>query len=497
MSKTMPNIISIPDYFADGTPVNAIELPEISDDLRKYHPSSFDGWQYVFTKDNLASYHMMYDNCLHWIWNEYNNDPARFDSIQYWTQIMNRVFTTINARILGVINSDDNHAEIMELLQRFVPDVNMMDFVSIRREKLRGGRDPFNKDDAVVWYDIIPNNDIVEGYNPKPLVVPYINLNDRRISLRSAITEFYTKTLSYAITYYAHMYFTKFISYFVPVTMVENIFAFESHYNYGSEFIDIHSADNIDAIISEKYLTTFGSFDVKPGEVKVLAIASENGQFYDKNMNTFTYAYLINLHGEYMISSMRGYDSFVFRNNSFVSRRWFNTMSSKGKNTEAILSDVWRDVMQCNAVLFPVGHKPMNMQLRVTHYSNYEAAIDKVKNIYSLIVDEDHDIAYVEIISIMDLVQLWEIFNHTLDLWVKYDNGRLDWSLISNIYRYNISFYKDNPHITKTPYDKFDIEDGDIIAVIPRNGMTYAVDNNSYTITNMPINGMEVLKCYL
>lgn len=480
----------------------AIDTYHVEDDERKYHESDFEHFQYVFNKDNMATYHQQFDNILHWIWNEYENDPIKYESLEYKTKICDKVFTTINARIYGILNPDDNHATIVSMLDSIVPDVNMFDYIATMHKKLYDRRTPFTKDDAIVWYTIdTPSISGDAMFARKPLPIPYILVNGKQIPIEH-IQDFYLALFRYTIKWYNHLYSTKNEACWLPIDKNDYIFAIQSHKTLNDSFEYVHPDDDTSEIINLKNFHRIGDFNINIGNVIILNIASENGQFHDKTLQPFCFAYLARREDGYWISSQRGYDKWSVASKynleaSHWEKQWVNTLAARNKNEEAILSEMWRDIMQCNAVLFHTDAHT-TIELMITNWNDYGSDISKL--LEDDIIAVENNVAYITISNILTLVKIWSILEHTLDLWVKFiDDNITKWSLICNIYQNKYEMYIDKPYIISelsSPTACFNDSD-DVIAIIPRDGMTYYLDNSFYTFIPKEINGYQLRKSYL
>lgn len=489
----------------DGSSLASIDMGAVDDDERIYHESDFDHFQYVFTKDNMSTYHQQFDNILHWIWNEYSNDPAIYESLEYKTKICDKVFTTINARILGVLNPDDNHATILSILDNMVPDVNMFEYVAKVREKLYDRKSSFTEDDAIVWYKIgKPSISKDAMFAVKELPIPYIRIGDTIIQMDDHLQDFYLAIFRYAIRWYNHLYSSKNESLWHPINENGLVFAVPSKKTINDNFKYLHPDDDVSDIISLKNLHSIKWFNLKIGDVIVLNISSENGQFHDKVMSPFCFAYLARREDGYWISSQRGYDLWELvdkydLNNSHWEKHWINTLTARNKNEEAILSEMWRDIMQCNAVLFPQDNRiSINIKLRIIHWDQY-FRIPLILNFDDRIVSVDNNIAVLSISNLSTLLKIWSLMEHTLDLWIAFSGEKISWSLISNIYKNKYQMYIDKPHITKqNASDDIVFEPGDdVVAIVPRDGMSWFVSETQHTFVPKPINDLEVRKSYL
>lgn len=489
--------------FEDGSSLAAIEVCGVTEDERMYHESEFEHFQYVFTKDNMSTYHQQFDNILHWIWNEYENDPSIYESLEYKIKICNKVFTTINARIFGVLNPDDNHAEIISILDSLVPDVNMFEYVATMRDKLYDRKTVFTQEDAVVWYNIdTPCSDI--PFARKPLPIPYIKINDRIIPIGDKLQQFYLAVFRYAIRWYNHLYATKNSAIWLNIGENERIFAVPSKKSVGDELNAPHPDDNITDIISMDNFHKVTDFNLEVGNVLVLNISSENGQFHDRHMEPYCFAFLAHTEEGYFISSQRGYNSYTIENPFDIQasrwvKKWVNTLTSRNRSEEAILTDMWRDIMQSNALLFPYANKlKTSFKLRIINWSKYDK-IPLMMEPNDRIISVKDDIAHIMINRVSTLLKIWELLEHTLDLWVMCPKNGMKWGLISNIYKNRYQMYIDKPHIPVIfahPSIKFN-PDEDVVAIIPRDGITYFIDGKEYNFIPDGINGQYPLKSYL
>lgn len=512
----MNHFATITDHH--GNAINPIELYPVEEDNHEYLESNFDNFQYVFTKDNMPTYHQQYNTFMHWIWNEYHNDPERYESDAYKEKLLMKIFTFINARVYGIVNPDTNHSNIIHLLQNYIDTVmsgvDIMSHVVEHARSLYGRKTPFQEEDAMIWYHIM--NDISVGeYEYKPVIIPYIRVDGQSISLYEIMSKFYTEIFSYAIRYYDHVYYSKNATAWYPIDPNTWLIGKPSIKSSTDSFESLDSIEYLDKddlnhfIMSEEFLHQAKDFCSESDIVYPVLLVSTNGRFFDRKMIPITYAFLIRTDDGMFISSQRGYDSFKtmkkykFSENLIItSRRWIDTLIPKSRNEEAIRAEMWRDVMQCNVVLFPEQtDKSIELDLMILNWSKYKDVFcinmrmsDRITHI-----DTEHNIGYVTLRSIRTLYDIWSSLEHTLDLWVKYGTEGMAWSLISNIYRHQLSFYEEKPHITYRFCGMFDNINSEekFIAICPRNGISWSYDGESYMFSPVPINGIVLRKCYL
>lgn len=498
-----------------GEELNPIKLYPVPDGEHEYSESNFDNFQYVFTKDNMPTYHQQYNCFQHWIWNEYHNDPDKFESDEYKEKVLAKIFTFINARVFGIVNPDSNHSTIMQILQKVInlsidtSDIDIMEIIVSHARSLYGRKLPFTEDDALIWYFFQDDNGC-DGYQYKPIIVPYIKLDGRTICLYdNAMKDFYEAIFSYANRYYDHMYSSKNNTAWYsidPNTWLVGKLSVKSPDN-SFNHLDEDKLDH--RMMSELYLHQAKDFCSEKDVIYPVLLMSTNGRFYDSKMYPVTYAFLIHTDDGMFISSQRGYDSFIVKQREIfkderriIDRKWIDTLIPKARNEEAIRAAMWRDVMQCNVVLFPEQtDRNMEIDLMILNWAKYKDVFCINMRISDRIVtvDEEHDIAYVTLHSARTLYDIWNVLEHSLDLWVKYGGENMAWSLISNIYRHPISFYANRPHLiyqfcANIPHDNLDEQ---YIAISPRDGMSWTFDQEEFTFKPIPINGLVLRKCYL
>lgn len=464
-----------------GSDLYPIGMPTILPDDREYHPSRSEDFYYVFTKDNMPTYHQQVDYFLHWKWNEYHNDPARYESMEYKTKILDKIFTFINARIFGIVNPSLNHAEIVSILSKFRGD-SVLHLIKEKVEHLRGRQTPFAKSDALVWYIISKNYPYsVYEFSSKPVVIPYLIDGDRNASLFPIMRELYLAVFEYAITYYDYMYNVKWTATWESVSEDQYVFISE---NEPDQIISYSNLKKISSIDKENCITCF--------------IYSEDGNRYDREMVPYTQCMIVYHEGKYYISSQRGFNLFHFDDKkNYLIGEFVDTIIPKSRNDEAIRTDMWLDIMQSNAVLFPMDTETI-FDIRILHYSEYSSNICILFSSRDRIVsvDDNLDIAVLSV----HIDTLWKIFQymeHTLDLWIRW-GGKLEWSLISNMYCNKTSFYRDKPYIPHTDADDVNLEANEaVFAIIPRDGMCWRMGRELCYHTSSTLNGYQIRKTYL
>lgn len=497
---------SLLNFYEDGSDLEAIELCEPDPEVYSYKPSDLEHFDKVFHKDSFPTYHQMYDNFLHWIWNEYNNDPNKFDSDEYHEKILNKVFAFINARVYGILNPIDNHDQIIQFLRREFSEYDITKMIREKYQKMYDRETEFTKDDAIIWYEI-EDQYIFNGYKPKPLIIPcLVDGTDNYLGLDKYFGIFnphifYKLIFQYTIDYYNHLYAGKFRGAFLEVQdddyIVGKVIQDPDLIQEPKELID-------DIFMDDTNLIQIKDLDLSIGDVKWLLVSSQNGQFHDMEMNPYTYAMIARSKDGIFISGQRGVDIFrniaperYHTNNIILEKHWLNTLVSRAKDVESLLAEQWRDILQCNCVLFYKGDdRNMNIHARITHVSKYE---EKLSKIGVHVKKDEYDIFMFDITGIEILLKLWEIFNHTLDFWVSYViEGDLYWSLISNIFEHDSQYYIDNPHIQYVTSDNNPIEPGkEIVSIVPRDGMMWVLDGQEFHFIPAPINGFFEMKAYL
>lgn len=462
-----------------GSDLYPIGMNPIPPEDREYHASRTEEFYYVFTKDNMPTYHQQVDYFLHWKWNEYHNDPLKYESLEYKTSVLDKVFTFVNARVFGIVNPILNHAEIISTLDKFL-DKPILPLIQGKVDHLRGRHSLFTQSDALIWYYIAEFPYSVYGYSPKPLVIPYLADGDRKVSLLPILHQFYSQIFEYAIRYYDYMYEVKWTSTWESVDEDQYIFISEEE---PDQIVNYNTLRKISSIPQDEYLTCF--------------IYSEDGNRYDRDMVPYTQCMIAYHEGKYYISSQRGFNLFQYENDILHPVGYVDTLMPKSRNDEAIRTEMWLDIMQSNAVLFPINTEVI-FDIRILHYSKYSNTICMMFSSKDRIVtvDEDTDIA----IMAVHIDTLWKIFQymeHTLDLWIRWGRD-LEWSLISNMYCNKTSFYRDKPYIPHVDAEDIDLTaDEAVFAIIPRDGMCWRMGKEIFYHTTSTLNGYQIRKTYL
>ena len=512
MPKTILQLNNFPDEGSVQMPIPAVNVDY---DERVYLPSDFESFQRVFHKDNMPTYHQQYDNFLHWIWNEFGNDSEKFDSEEYHSEVLEKIAIFINARVLGVVNTMSNHAEILALLEKVVTNdqLDVFDHVAHVRSGLVDNKFSFNlMEDAVVWWRRTNSDINVRGYVPKPNFIPRVIIGPHSFEFpKHLIREFYEMIFGYTMNYYAHLYSQKFTPAWMKVD--ENAYVFAVKSNVKIEDQSLASFHDLIAgkeerddfsIISGENLIQLKDLVSGENELSIVYLSSINGQLNDPDMNPYTIAYVAKTADGYYVSAQRGYDVFDLDPLGVLHRvDWMNTLAVKNRNEEAILTKVWKDVMQCNAVLFQTKEDDdLTIPIRITHYEKYAnvclnlGLADRIKHVDEM---DGWSIAYLILRDIKPLVDIWKTMEHTMDLWVGYmDECRNDaWSLISNLYKHDVSFYHDKPHLVGiTGYNGSIPDSGEVIAVVPRDGMCWSLGEDRYNFIPLKINGEDIRKIY-
>lgn len=458
----------------------AIEIPDIPEEEWKYKASDLEHFDHVFEKNAFPTYHQIYDNFLHWDWNEYGNDPERFDSDEYHNMIADKVYTYINAVVLGILTPSDNHASIVQFLEKSFPRYDIIRILHDTYKKLYDRNAPFTQDDAVIWYQ--------KSNGEHPIYKPVLMVDDDISNRLVPMAPFFRLVFKYVFAYYNHLYASKFRSFFNLMFEDEYIYALDD-VSPGTDFSEV----------SPIRLKDLG---IRDGGTKRCYVLSKKGQYLDDGMNFYTEALIARTGSTYCVSTQRGFQHLFQSDGKWVSS-YIPTLINKSKGTEALRSEQWRDIMECNAVLFKKDERtytPALIRIRVTHLSKYINRIKQIQEISSTTFSHCDDAENWQwIVTPGVLLKLWEIFNHTLDLWVAYvtEDDETEWSLISNIFVHPAKFYVENGHlVTKTTYVTAKEED-ELIAIIPRDGIQWSLDEKFYNYRPRPINGYTELKPYL
>lgn len=550
------------EYFNEINGIKPIELWDIPEDEHMYEPNEFEGFQHVFTKDNMPTYHQMYDNFLHWNWNEYHNDKTRFESEQYINSVLNKVFTWFNARLLGIVNNGQDHPVIIQLLLNMVDEtlhqghgvhfsgraevgLNLMEVLAKKRNELEGRLTPFTEDDAIIWWtktEKVYLQKLFKGIKQKPLIIPIIHLPEHiDVSLSDHFDQLYLMLFGYVLKYYNHVYGAKFQSTWVQVDRKDSIMAQE-----------VDPSSNHLILVNRNLFDTMreiSGFKIEEGQVIPVYIASDDGDMWDHWMDTYTVANITRHEGKYYISSRRGFN--LFHNNlGNFTKEFVETLVAKGKDHEALRTEMWRDVMESGAVLFPWDNlQQVQIEVRITNWPRYQEILNEIivagfRNLstikravkydvpqsarYShpipveeindqnpnlhvphengkptfqfteMIFDQDGT-AILTISDLSVLLKFWEVMEHTLDFWVKFEDR---WSLVCNIQEKDMQFYLNNSHIRHTMwkdtyYEIDQLPDGKVLSIIPRDGMTWTtLGMNDHREWHTYVNDLRLKKIY-
>jgi hypothetical protein len=505
MDRTKLSVLSPWPGMNDG--LQPIVIPPMPKDDRQYVQNDFEGFHEVFTKDNMPTYHQLYDNFLHWIWNEYDNEPEKYESDEYKASVLDKVFIWINARIMGIIDNGSNHAEIIQFLEKYWRE-DAMDIIAAKREELDWRRSPFTKEDAVVWWELgeqIWLQKEFRGLTDKPIVIPVFKHEDSSFAMTESFDLFYILVFNYVYDYYQYVYTSKFKSQWVELYPEDHIIYFPMQKKDVSFINGQMSISNGPTKFFSFQYQRVGELNIPENDYIVAYIYSDQGELFTDMMDTYTTSYIAYFNGRYYVSSMRsinlvGFDKFG------MAQYWklpLDILTAKARSREAIRTDMWRDIMECGAILFPFNHlKDASIKIRITNYDKYADQLtqfisngivqhlgeDEKNATFSSVDFDTSGFAIIRINDLEKLMEFWKVLEHTLDFWVQFGTK---WSLVCNIQWKEMSFYYDNPHIdhdmwltideTRPPFTRLVTDRGSMdvrgkmLSIIPRDGMTWTI----------------------